>query len=193
LKRLIIDVRVCAGGGVRRIAAGARGARIEYNKPMSQFSRCLAFLVISQAILVVAQAQTTTIIPANEAAAHVSEYATVEGIGCESIHIQELQHVSKYRRQLSKSGVYRLDPAGIASKQIANAVRYRREERQNLWPNRDVQRQTGNPAKCSGTAQDRVILPKASPLVRDVVRSPMEIPKKELFEPKRLPKIPKIS
>jgi hypothetical protein len=47
---------------------------------MSLFSRCLAFLIISQTILAIAPAQTTTNIPANEAAAHVGEYATVEGV-----------------------------------------------------------------------------------------------------------------
>ena len=38
------------------------------------------FLVISQTILAVAHAQTATIIAANEAAAHVGEYVTVEGV-----------------------------------------------------------------------------------------------------------------
>jgi hypothetical protein len=47
---------------------------------MSQFSRWLAFLVISQTIPTIARAQTTAVIPANEAAAHVGEYATVEGV-----------------------------------------------------------------------------------------------------------------
>jgi hypothetical protein len=47
---------------------------------MIRFSRCLAFLVFPQTILAVAEAQTATFIPANEAAAHVSEYATVEGV-----------------------------------------------------------------------------------------------------------------
>jgi DNA/RNA endonuclease YhcR with UshA esterase domain len=47
---------------------------------MSRFFRCLASLIIPQTLLAIAQAQTTTIIPANEAAAHVGEYATVEGV-----------------------------------------------------------------------------------------------------------------
>ena len=47
---------------------------------MTRFSRLLTFFVISQTILAVAQAQTATVIPANEAAAHVGEYATVEGV-----------------------------------------------------------------------------------------------------------------
>jgi hypothetical protein len=47
---------------------------------MSRFSRCLAFLIISQATLAIARAQTATVIPANEAAAHINEWATVEGV-----------------------------------------------------------------------------------------------------------------
>ena len=47
---------------------------------MSRFSHCVASLIISQTVLAIARAQTTTIIPANEAAAHVGEYATVEGV-----------------------------------------------------------------------------------------------------------------
>jgi len=47
---------------------------------MSRFSRCLAFLVIAQTILALAHAQTATVIPANEAASHVNEWATVEGV-----------------------------------------------------------------------------------------------------------------
>ena len=47
---------------------------------MILFSRCLVFLIISQTILAIATAQTATVIPANEAAAHTGEYATVEGV-----------------------------------------------------------------------------------------------------------------
>jgi hypothetical protein len=47
---------------------------------MSGFLQGLTVLIISQAILAIAHAQTTTVIPANEAAAHVREYATVEGV-----------------------------------------------------------------------------------------------------------------
>jgi DNA/RNA endonuclease YhcR with UshA esterase domain len=47
---------------------------------MSLFSRYLVFLIISQTILAIATAQTATVIPANEAAAHVNEWATVEGV-----------------------------------------------------------------------------------------------------------------
>jgi DNA/RNA endonuclease YhcR with UshA esterase domain len=47
---------------------------------MVRFSRFLASLIISQTILAIAHAQTATVIPANEAAAHIGEYATVEGV-----------------------------------------------------------------------------------------------------------------
>ena len=45
---------------------------------MSRFSCCLVYLVICSALI--AQAQTAIVIPANEAPAHVGEYATVEGV-----------------------------------------------------------------------------------------------------------------
>jgi hypothetical protein len=47
---------------------------------MSQFSRLFASLIVCSAVLASAQAQTATVIPANEAAAHVNEWATVEGV-----------------------------------------------------------------------------------------------------------------
>ena len=48
---------------------------------MSHFSRCMAASIICAAMfLSIAIAQTTAIIPANEAAAHVGECATVEGV-----------------------------------------------------------------------------------------------------------------
>jgi hypothetical protein len=48
---------------------------------MIPLPRLLAFSIISHAALLSsAIAQTTTIIPANEVAAHIGEYATVEGV-----------------------------------------------------------------------------------------------------------------
>jgi hypothetical protein len=44
------------------------------------FARCLAFVIISQAILAIGQAQIAAVVPANEAAAHIGQYATVEGV-----------------------------------------------------------------------------------------------------------------
>src|SRR5258707_12402315 len=51
-----------------------------FRKRMSQFSCCLAFLVVCSALLPSSSAQTATVILANEAAAHVNEWATVEGV-----------------------------------------------------------------------------------------------------------------
>jgi DNA/RNA endonuclease YhcR with UshA esterase domain len=47
---------------------------------MSHFSRCIAHLIVCSALLSNVHAQTATVIPANEAAAHVNQYATVEGV-----------------------------------------------------------------------------------------------------------------
>jgi DNA/RNA endonuclease YhcR with UshA esterase domain len=48
---------------------------------MIRFSRWLAlFIALHTPFLAIATAQTATVIPANEAAAHVNEYATVEGV-----------------------------------------------------------------------------------------------------------------
>ena len=48
---------------------------------MIRFRCCIAFLLVCSAILFdVAKAQTTAVIPANLAAGHVGEYATVEGV-----------------------------------------------------------------------------------------------------------------
>jgi DNA/RNA endonuclease YhcR with UshA esterase domain len=47
---------------------------------MSRFLRCVAFLIVSQATVAIAQAQTTTLIPANLAASHIGEYVTVERV-----------------------------------------------------------------------------------------------------------------
>jgi DNA/RNA endonuclease YhcR with UshA esterase domain len=47
---------------------------------MSHFSRCIAVLIVCSALLLSVHAQTASVIPANEAAAHINEYATVEGV-----------------------------------------------------------------------------------------------------------------
>jgi hypothetical protein len=47
---------------------------------MSQFSRCIWTFIVCSALLANAQAkESTAVIQANEAAAHVNEWATVEG------------------------------------------------------------------------------------------------------------------
>jgi len=47
---------------------------------MTHRSRCIAYLIVCGTLLANARAQTATVIPTNEAAAHVGEYATVEGV-----------------------------------------------------------------------------------------------------------------
>src|SRR4030088_3208970 len=48
---------------------------------MNRFLRFLAVVIISHALFLSGvYAQTTSVIPANEAAAHVNEWATVEGV-----------------------------------------------------------------------------------------------------------------
>lgn len=47
---------------------------------MSHFSRYIALLIVCSALLSSVHAQTATVIPANEAAAHANEWATVEGV-----------------------------------------------------------------------------------------------------------------
>jgi hypothetical protein len=56
----------------------SKSGRVEL---MSRLSCCLALLVTCSALVTeVTPAQTTTVIPANEVAAHVGQYATVEGV-----------------------------------------------------------------------------------------------------------------
>jgi hypothetical protein len=47
---------------------------------MTHLSRCIVYLIVCGTLPANVHAQTTTVIPANEAAAHVGEYATVEGV-----------------------------------------------------------------------------------------------------------------
>src|SRR5258708_2462298 len=47
---------------------------------MSHRSRYVALLIVCSALLSSVHAHTASVIPANEAAAHVGEYATVEGV-----------------------------------------------------------------------------------------------------------------
>src|SRR6266404_4240051 len=69
---------------------------------MSRFSRCLVFMVISHALfLTCAHAQTATVIPANQAAAHVGE----------------------------RSGVYRMDGVNSCVRQLFGYARRQGPER----------------------------------------------------------------
>jgi DNA/RNA endonuclease YhcR with UshA esterase domain len=47
---------------------------------MTHLSRCIVYLIVCGTLLANVRAQTTTAIPANEAAVHVNQYATVEGV-----------------------------------------------------------------------------------------------------------------
>ena len=92
---------------------------------MTRSSLCLVLLVVSVGLLASGvQAQTPTIIPANEAAAHVNEWATVEGVVCEGVHQQERKHISQCRSRLPESNFYWLDPAGITGLEISHAIRH---------------------------------------------------------------------
>jgi hypothetical protein len=81
---------------------------------MSRFSRCLAFLGFLQTILAIAHAQTATVIPANEAAAHLDEWATVEGVVAKVFNTKIWEHISEHRSDLSKPDLYQLDIGSIA-------------------------------------------------------------------------------
>jgi hypothetical protein len=71
----------------------------------------------------------------------------------QGVHLKRWQHVSEYRRRIPEPDVHRLDPACIAGKQIAHTVGHRRETGQDHWPNRGVQRKTGNSDKCRLSAR----------------------------------------
>ncbi len=47
---------------------------------MTHLSRCIVYLTVCGTLLANVHAQTTTVISANEAAAHIGQYATVEGV-----------------------------------------------------------------------------------------------------------------
>ena len=51
-----------------------------------------------------------------------SEYATVEGVVAKVFTQQKRQHIPEYWSHLSQPDIHRLDPAGIASEQIARAI-----------------------------------------------------------------------
>jgi hypothetical protein len=97
------NVTTAVGSGVSVPSIRGEGQYfvIKYwiNLPMSEFLRSFAFVVICyNAFLIGAESQTATVIPANEAAAHVDEYATIEGV---VVHIQDWEHLPKHRRNLS--------------------------------------------------------------------------------------------
>src|SRR5260221_5839099 len=79
-------------------------------------TRSLALSPVFELVSLAAAQQTTPIILANEAAAHVSQYATVQGVVAKGVHIQKRQHVPQYRRCLSQPDFHRLDSAVLRPK-----------------------------------------------------------------------------
>jgi hypothetical protein len=101
---------------------------------MSRLSRYLALLAICSALATeIAPAQTTTVIPANEAAAHIGEYATVEGVVAKVFTSKGGNTFLNVGATYPNQTFTRLDPTGIASEQIADTLRSRRKARQNHW------------------------------------------------------------
>ena len=47
---------------------------------MTHHSRCIVYLIVCGTLITNVRAQTTTVIPANEAATHVNQYATAESV-----------------------------------------------------------------------------------------------------------------
>jgi hypothetical protein len=124
-----------------------------YNKPVSRFSRCLAFLVISQTILAIAYAQTATVISANLAASHVGEYATVEGVVAKVFTSKSgntfLNIGASYPNQTFTGWI---PPASPVSKSLLlssiEGKHVKITGRIEMY-----KRQAGNPDKCCGTAR----------------------------------------
>jgi len=75
----------------------------------------------------IVKAQTTNVIPANEAAAHVGEYATVEGVVAKLFSSKSGNTFLNIGAGLSQPDVYRMDSAGFASIEVTDTLRYRRK------------------------------------------------------------------
>jgi hypothetical protein len=74
-----------------------------------------ALIIFAALLLSSAIAQTATIIQANEAAAHVDQYATVEGVVAKVFNPKAATH-SQYRRRLPQPDFHRLDSAVLRPK-----------------------------------------------------------------------------
>ncbi len=120
---------------------------------MNRISRSLASLIISQAILAIANAEPATVIPANEAAAHIGEYATVEGVVA--------------RVFTSNKGNTFLN-IGV---EISHTVGYRRKTRQDHGPDRDVQGQAGKSNKMLPSSLK--LSERLAPIMRTVPAFPL--------------------
>jgi hypothetical protein len=84
--------------------------------------RLVLFIASCTALLVSALSQTSTVIPANEAPAHVGEYATVEGVVVKVFTSNKgntfLNFGAAYPNQTFTGWI----PPGFASEQIARAI-----------------------------------------------------------------------
>ena len=103
------------------------------------------------------EAQTATVISANLAAGDVGEYATVEGVVAKVFTSKSgntfLNIGATYPNQTFTGWVRPASP--VSKSPLLSGVR--RKGRENHWPNRDVQRQTGNPDQCRLSTRNRVI------------------------------------
>src|SRR6266403_4122781 len=114
-------------------------------------------MILHAVFLSNSHSETATVIPANEAAAHINEWATVEGVNAKVFTSKSgntfLNIGATYPNQTFTGWV---PPASPVSKSpLLSGVR--RKGRENHWPNRDVQRQTGNPDQCRLSTRNRVI------------------------------------
>jgi hypothetical protein len=87
---------------------------------MTHLSRCIVYLIVCGTLPANVHAQTTTVIPANEAAAHVGEYATVEGVVAKLFTSKAGNTFLNIGGRLPEPDVHRLDPpASPVSKSAA--------------------------------------------------------------------------
>jgi hypothetical protein len=102
------------------------------------------------------EAQTATVIPANEAAAHVGEYATVEGVVAKVFTSKSgntfLNIGASYPNQTFTGWI---PPASPVNKSPM-LVQHRRKARQDHWSNRNLQGQAGNSDQCGLSTRSRV-------------------------------------
>src|SRR6202047_3007607 len=121
---------------------------------MSKFLRYFAFVVICYAAFLASdQAQTATVIPANKAAAHLNEWATVEGVVAKILTSKSgntfLNIGAAYPNQTFTGWI---PPASPVSKSLLlssiEGKHVKITGRIEMY-----KRQAGNPDKCCGTAR----------------------------------------
>src|ERR1700756_3321809 len=139
---------------------------------MSRFQQFLLLLMILHAVFLSnSQSETATVLPANEAGAHINEWATVEGVVAKVFTSKSgntfLNIGATYPNQTFTGWV---PPASPVSKSpLLSGVR--RKGGENHWPNRNVQRKAGNSDKrefsARGLSEENFALPKAGSSLRD--------------------------